>query len=285
MDKEIDNGAAELIRELTETGIGAETPVGGNTPYVLHRSDYKVTTLESCIHNDRSARPYRVKQTVEVWDAVSFIAYFQDFRDSCSRVFADVNAATVTGILDYHEYQTGENAVVTHPNPRWGSHRLALSLKKSPEWILWTSQNKKVMDQDTFATFIEDNAPDIVRPDAATMKEIASDLHETHEMTFAGKATSPNGSQKINYTQENKSTFGKSNADVPEAFTVAIPVYVGGGLVQLTARLRWRVNGGKVSFWYDLLRADQAERAAFDATRSQIQDGIGIGILSGVARA
>jgi uncharacterized protein YfdQ (DUF2303 family) len=252
---------------------------GGNTPYLLHRQDYKVTTLEACIQNDRSERPHRIKQAVEVWDAASFIEYFLEFRDAASRVFADVNAATVTAVLDYHEGATEEPAA-----PRWGSHKLTLSLKKSPEWLLWIASNKKTMDQDTFATFIEDNAPDIVDPSAATMKEIASDLHETHEMTFAGKAATPNGSQKISFTQENKSSFGKADATVPESFKVGIPVYVGGERVQLVARLRWRVAGGKATFWYDLLRADAAERAAFDATRAQVAEAIGAPIISGVAR-
>lgn len=168
--------------------------------------------------------------------------------------------------------------------PRWGSHKLTLSLKKSPEWILWNASNKKVMAQDDFATFIEDNAPDIVEPSAATMKEIASDLHETHEMTYGGTTKSANGSQKLTYAQENKSTFGKAEATVPESFRIAIPVYQGGASIGLIARLRWRVSGGKATFWYDLLRADAAERAAFEGTRGVIEEAIATTIISGLVR-
>jgi uncharacterized protein YfdQ (DUF2303 family) len=283
VDNAIDQGTAELIRELTTLSSGSDSVTDGNTPYVVIPQTHKVVTLESCIVNDRNERPHRIKQAVEVWDAASFIEYFIAFRDHSSRVFADVNAATVTSVMDYHEFvEATEGAEAALP--RWGSHKLTLSLKKSPEWLLWIASNKKTMDQDTFATFIEDNAPDIVDPSAATMKEIASDLHETHEMTFAGKATTPNGSQKISFTQENKSSFGKADATVPESFKVGIPVYVGGERVQLVARLRWRVAGGKATFWYDLLRADAAERAAFDATRAQVAEAIGAPIISGVAR-
>jgi uncharacterized protein YfdQ (DUF2303 family) len=283
VDNAIDQGTAEFIRELADASSAVGTVEGGNTPYLLHPADYKVTTLEALIQNDRSERPHRIKQAVEVWDAASFIEYFIAFRDHSSRVFADVNVATVTSVLDYHEW-IGEETHNDTAVPRWGSHKLTLSLKKSPEWLLWIASNKKTMDQDTFATFIEDNAPDIVDPSAATMKEIASDLHETHEMTFAGKATTPNGSQKISFTQENKSSFGKADATVPESFKVGIPVYIGGERVQLVARLRWRVAGGKATFWYDLLRDDAAERAAFDATRAQVAEAIGAPIISGVAR-
>ncbi len=274
-----DEKTALLIADLSAAGLKTQETPGGNTPFVLIPDGYKVQGLEGFIQNDRSERPHRIKQAVEVWDTASFIGYFLKFRDEHSRVFADVNAATVTAILDYHE--DGELQVVA---PRWGSHKLALSLKKSPEWLLWLASNKKVMDQDTFATFIEDNNPDIVEPSAATMKEIASDLHETHEMDYGSTATAANGSKKLIYTQNNKSTFGKADTTVPEAFKVGIPVYVGGGLVQLVARLRWRVTNGKVSFWYDLLRADAAERAAFDGARGEIAGAIGSQIINGVAR-
>jgi uncharacterized protein YfdQ (DUF2303 family) len=276
----IETPTAEVIRELTTLGIGAETPEGGNTPYVIVPRGCEVRTLEALIYNDRSARPNRIKQAIEVWDAESFIAYFLAFRDASSRVFADVQAATVTAILDYHEFRESVEGQEVNA-PRWGSHKVTLALKKSPEWLLWIASNKKTMDQDAFATFIEDNNPDILEPNAGTMREIASDLHETHEMTYAGTTKAPNGSQRLNYTQENKSTFGKSDASVPESFRVGIPVYVGGGLVSLVARLRWRVAGGKASFWYDLLRADAAERAAFDATRATVTDAIGVPVISG----
>ncbi len=280
---EFNEGTSQLIADLSAAGVAVHTVENGNTPFAVIPEDYKVVGLAEMVQNDRSERPHRIKQNVEVWDAKGFNAYFLLYRDSCSRVFADVNAATVTGILDYHEDSGDGSGDIM---PRWGSHKLTLSLKKSPEWLLWTTKQsvKNAMDQDTFATFIEDNAPDIVDPSAATMKEIAGDLHQTSEMTFAAKATTPNGSQKITYAQENKSTFGKAEATVPESFAIAIPVYVGGSLVKLIARLRWRVNGGKAVFWFDLLRADAAERAAFDATRGEIESAIGTQIISGVVR-
>ena len=288
MADDITKHAADLIRELTDASQAVGTVEGGNTPYLLHRQDYKVTTLEGCIQNDRSERPVRIKQAVEVWDTDSFTEYFMRFRDSNSRVFADISAATVMAILDYHESRLSAEGIESDAAaPRWGSHRLTLLLKKSPEWLLWANDekhggnNRKTMDQDTFATFIEDNNPDIVEPTAATMKEIASDLHETHEMVYAGTTKGANGSQKLTYTQENKSTFGKSDASVPESFRVAIPVYVGGSMVSLVARLRWRVSGGKATFWYDLLRADAAERAAFDAARVEISTACKVPVLNG----
>jgi uncharacterized protein YfdQ (DUF2303 family) len=280
---EIDEGTSALIAQLAEAAVITRTVEGGNTPFLLAPNDYKLITLDHVMQNDRSERPHRIKQAVDVWDTAGFIEYFQKFRDASSRVFADVAAATVTAILDYHEFTDSVEGQTANA-PRWGSHKLTLILKKSPEWLLWTGSNKKTMDQDTFATFIEDSAPDITEPSAATMKEIASDLHETHEMTFAGTAKAANGSAKLNYSQENKSTFGKADATVPESFKIGIPVYQGGQLIPLIARLRWRVSGGKASFWYDLLRSDAAERAAFDGARTVIAEAIGIQIINGVAR-
>ncbi len=280
MDNSIDQGTAELIRELTGAGAAIREVPGGNTPLVVIPEEYKAVGLGEFVHNDRSERPYRIKQTVEVWDGASFIEYFTKFSDECSRVFADVSAATVTAILDYHQ----DNAEGVDTKPRWGSHKLTLSLKKSAEWLLWTRSNKVSMDQDAFATFIEDNAPDITSPTAATMKEIASDLHETSSMTFGATAKAANGASKLTFTDEKTTTFGKAAATVPEAFQIAIPVYQGGAIIDLVARLRWRVNSGKAMFWYDLLRSDAVERAAFDATRLAIELAITTKVISGVAR-
>lgn len=282
MDERLSQDTGALIAELASAGMAVNTAVG-NTPFVVIPDGYKIGSLADMVQNDRSERPHRIKQAVEVWDAAGFVTYLLNFRDANSRVFADVNAATVTAILDYHEFADSIEGQEGNA-PRWGSHKLTLSLKKSPEWLLWIASNKKLMDQDTFATFVEDNAPDIIEPSSATMKEMATDLHETHEMNYGSTATAANGSKKLVYTQDNKSTFGKSETTMPEAFKVAIPVYVGGGLVQLVARLRWRVAGGKVSFWYDLLRADAAERAAFDATRAEIAGAIEAPIISGLVR-
>jgi hypothetical protein len=78
-----------------------------------------------------------------------------------------------------------------------------------------------------------------------------------------------------------KGTFGSGKIEIPEQFTIAIPVYVGTARVPLTARLRYRINGGKLVIWYDLLRASVIERDVFLAVLGGIQDGLKIGIING----
>ncbi len=76
---------------------------------------------------------------------------------------------------------------------------------------------------------------------------------------------------QLKYSETIKGTYGSGNVEVPERFTISIPVYLGCENISVTARLRYRLNSGKLTFWYDLLRAEAIEREAFLKTRSSIQ--------------
>ena len=47
-----------------------------------------------------------------------------------------------------------------------------------------------------------------------------------------------------------------------ERFAIGIPVFWNGDAYQITARLKYRVRDGKVSFWYELERTDVVFEAA-----------------------
>ncbi len=47
-------------------------------------------------------------------------------------------------------------------------------MRHSPEWDTWQSKDGEKCNQMDFAEFVEDNAPDIVNPDAATILEVDS---------------------------------------------------------------------------------------------------------------
>jgi uncharacterized protein YfdQ (DUF2303 family) len=195
---------------------------------------------------------------VKLFDAASFCAYYDLFSDSDSRIFADPTAFSFTAVLDYHQAGDGE--------PRFGKHVAMFICRKSEEWMTWSNTNKKQMSQVDFADFIESNAPDIHEPPAAAMLDVARDLKAKNEVTFESGVRLSDGQQRLVYQETIRGSVGKANMDVPEQFVIRIPIFYGSAPVAITARLRYRINTGKLVFWSDLLRANQMAQEAFEAT-------------------
>lgn len=271
-----DKAISDLVRLGASFGKPNEIP-GGNTPFIVIPNDHKVVDLSSYVHNERSLFPIRKKGMVTVLDVGSFCEYYSLFSDENSRAFANEQSASILAILDYH--CAGENSA------RWGSHRINLALRHSEEWSRWKGNDGTRTNQMDFAEFIEDNAPDIVTPDPATMLEVARDLSAKTEADFGSAIRMQNGSVQFKCSEQIKGTFGAGNVEVPERFVIAIPVYVGSERVKITARLRYRINAGKLSFWYDLLRAEAVRRDAFLDVQKSIADTLGIRIINGVPAA
>lgn len=270
-------GNREFLREAVRLGqnVGEAKPLVNGIPYAVIPQDSKIESLEKFLHNDYAERPHRKKGTVSVLDAASFIEYYSLFSDEHSRVFADETKSQVLAVLDYHGI--GDNA------PRWGQHRVRLDLRHSEEWITWCGSNGQAhkMNQLDFAELIEDNAPDIKEPNAATMLEMARTLQAKTDIDFSSAIRTSNGQVQLKYNEIIKGTYGSGNVEIPEEFVILIPVYVGAPRVSIRGRLRYRLASGKLSIWYDLLRPEEHKRAAFLHTLSQIKDSLKVTVIHG----
>lgn len=269
---------ADITADAIQKIVSLATPqvvvssLPGGLPSVLVPEEFTLEVLKT--NEDYAQGPRRIKGTVKVFDPASFVRYFEDFKDSYSRIFADETVPTIQAVLDYHE--DGTTAV-----PRWCQHRVQLCLRKSEEWSLWTTLNAKRMTQEDFARFLEDNSPDLEEP--AKMIEVARSLSAKTEMTFESSVRTNSGA-KFKYNEVVKATGGIGPAgelEVPDTFGLRIPVYLGTPLVTLRARLRFQITGGKLAMWYDLWRAAEAERRAFGDVRQSISDATEVQILNG----
>ncbi len=267
-----DKSIADLVDLGRMTG-DAKVAVGGLVPYAVIPNNCKVEDLSRLLFNEHAERPERKQGTITVLDGVSFCEYYTLFSDENSRAFADETKSRILAVLDYHEAHDS--------GPRWGKHRLDLPLRHSPEWETWNGEDAKNQTQTAFAEFMEDNAPDIVSPDAATMREIAMDLSAKNDVNFASGVRLANGQVQLVYNETIVGTYGKGQMEIPERFTISIPVHVGAERVEMVVRLRYRINGGKLTFSYHLFRPDAVERAAFVAVRQSIEQALGIRIING----
>jgi uncharacterized protein YfdQ (DUF2303 family) len=227
-------------------------------------------------------RPRRIKAHPKFVDAQSFIKYFNDFSDDQSRIFAEEKTAKIfaeektakiLAILDYH------SAIDL---AAWCQHQATLQLQKSEEWTLWNAHDKRLKSHEDFVQFIEDNLPDITNPAGAVMLEMVRTLTASAEISCES-ALRTNAGFKVHFNEVVKGTAGPAHdVEIPEKFTVSIPVYIGSPKVDLTARLRYRLASGKLTLWYDLYRAAAVERAAFASVRDIVAAATETVVLNGV---
>lgn len=264
------------IREIRDLARAATTPqTGEKVHYAVIPEGSKVVSLKEYQYPE-GIRPSRVVANLKMQDAASLCSYVNSFKDARSRMFGSVSALSFLAVMDYHPVAAGD---IT--DPQFLSHRAEFPLKHSEEWALWIGKNDKLIPQTDFAEFLEDNRTDIVKPDSATMLEVAKDLQAHSEVNFASKINSQSGAATLQYDEQIKATVSTGQITVPESFTVRIPVFFGESPIDIPARLRFRVSGGKLSFQYKLQRPSEIIANAFEVVRQEIAAATTLEVLLG----
>lgn len=244
----------------------AKSPAGG-APYAVIPSDSKLEPLEGLLPT-----PIRHRATVTANDVPTVIAYFNRFKSGASALFADQPKFTIVGILDYHAPET----------PAFREHRLSYAAPRSLEWLTWRAQSGKRMDQETFAQFIEDNVVDIREPAGADVLEVARNLQSKKKVEFSSAIRLADGQQQFSYQEAIDGSTAKGQIKIPDTFKLGIPVFLGGDMYEVTARLRYRIESGKLGLWYELYRPEHIEIDAFSQVVTKVADGTATPVWAGV---
>ncbi len=208
--------------------------------------------------------PRRIKATIELRSAQSFCDYVAQYAAKGASVFCDLKAQRFTAVLDYH---------VNQDNPAWAGHKATYTCPIDSRWKTWTSRNGKPMSQVEFAQFIEDNLPDIVKPDGTDMLTVSRTLQAKKKVDFKSDQNLSNGDIQFTYNETTNGSAG--NIEIPQEFVLGIPVYEGGAKYEVIARLRYRISEGNLSMWYDLVRPERMEEDAFKETADNIKQQCG----------
>lgn len=220
--------------------------------------------------------PSRKTGTTVVRDATSFTAFWDKHSDDDSEVYADADQLRVTAVLNADSSVTAD----------WGDHRLQLSLRETDAWKQWATNDDKLLDQERFATFIEDHLPEILEPAAAEMLEIAQSISGTVKAEFTSGTRLATGQRQLSYVETVTAKAGqKGNLVIPEVFTVGLVPFEGSDGYRLTARLRYRIEGDRLRIGYKLDRPADVRRTAFDDVVKAIGEQITQPILNGTPAA
>lgn len=286
--------AAQVPTEKTIDGIVCSVSADGRT----------ITPLQ--IAERLLSAPRRKRARVQLYEAASFIDYVKAHAlAGRTHIFGKATelGGGFTAVLDYHGVENLPAIVVSPPITSssdaaapaeivagnritampisvagFGEHVCELSLETTPEWKRWIGNNNKLLSQEAFAEFIEENQLDIVAPDAGVILDMAQLLEGTKTVTFKSGKNLRNGSVQLAYVEDVVATGGsvasrrEDSMSIPDKFTLQLVPFVGANGVQVEARLRYRIgDNGRVSFAYVLNQPWKVIEAAFAATRDDIE--------------
>ena len=268
---------AVLPRRLDEGVHAILTPDGGisivETPG--HQQD-----REHQWAVDHAEAPDHIHRTVTVLDPVSLVSYIGDYNGlgedeggynlgvGCLELWADIDNRTIKAYCDGYD--------------GWRRHTATLQLKTSREWVEWASIDGKLLDQVTFAEFIEDHLSTIADPDGAKLLDICQTLQVHTSAQFKQQSILANGQRVFRYEEDLEAKAGqKGDLQIPGTLTLALRPFQGSERVGITARFRFQVRDGVLRLGVKLAEPEAALEEAFSAIVGHVQAGVPVHINYG----
>jgi uncharacterized protein YfdQ (DUF2303 family) len=163
--------------------------------------------------------------------------------------------------------------------PGWGDFKAAYACPLSVEWKRWMAKSqhekerKEGMAQADFMQFLEDNLQDVVRPEGALLLTAAHNFEAKKDVSFKSATRLQDGSIAFLYDEKVNEVSQPGKIALPSEFTICIPVFEGGAKYEVDARLRYRVNGGGLVLWYELVKTHKILEHAFNTVLQEVSEG------------
>ena len=215
--------------------------------------------------------PVRKKASVKLRDLKSFTDYVNAEKTPDTRIYGSYTPPGFTAVINDHGADAG-----------WRDYTVGYVCPLAAEWSTWKGKSGTLMNQEQFAQFIEDNLPDIAIPAAADMLEISRSLEAKKKVNFASGIRLSNGQNELTYEEEISGTANKGKLQVPEEFTIGIPVLEGGLKYAVPCRLRYRIaDAGKLTMWFEMIRPHKILEDAVKAVWTEIEQKTELSIFNG----
>lgn len=301
---------AELaVKAAQKPGVAKIEVDGEEGVFLVLPQGLRAESIKKFVDEYRE-RPARKTGTVRLGDLASFIDLVERFKDSESVIFARAagqpsqNAGSQPPVLEavfnYHEPTHLAEGTGDKGQPRFGDHRAIYAFPVSEEWLAWTRGNGKQMSQEEFAAFVEDRIGDVADPGQASgtladffRAKLGVEFATPARLMELSRGLSVRVGQRVRNAQnlatgEAQVQFIEEHADeagvplkIPGAFVLAIPVFQFGAPYQVAARLRYRLAGGSINWFYELHRADRIFDHAFKEACDTAQERTGLPLFIG----
>jgi uncharacterized protein YfdQ (DUF2303 family) len=266
------NPAPNHIQSAIDAGLKLApkviiNPIQDGRPFVVLRDGAgteQAIPLEETIDS-----PPRKIGTVKLDDAASFIAYWETHNLPSSAIYARLSNPQFTAVFDEH----------ASDQPHYRQHRATFTPQYSPEYKTWIGSNGKenaFAGNEELALWIEDQIPDFMEPPGATMMQMALNFKVVQNASFGKAVRLQDGNTAFTYTNDVQGSFDHESGSIkiPDQFTINIPIYAGLNAQKyaFSARFRYRLNGNRLTLWYELIRPHKLVDQAFDDLVSTISN-------------
>jgi len=209
------------LKTVLDAGAASAQPVTAHSgiPYAVVPNGYDLHELEHLL-----PVPARKRGEVILTEADSFIHYVSKHgQEGSTLIYAQVNTEdsflSLTAVLNGHS-----------DKPDWGDHKCHFQPRPSVEWKRWTSSDGRIFTQNDFATYLEDNLPDIASadgmPSGADILQMALGFEANADKRLRSKINLQSGGVQFEFVEdEDKDT--RSRMQVFKRFMLGIPVFEG----------------------------------------------------------
>lgn len=228
---------------------------------------YSLVTPEGSEHHlidlsEHLPSPKRKRGNTALHTADSLVAFIARHRGEDFEMYADADSFTITAVLN----PTGKATA------GWSDHRATLTLRQTPEWKRWATKSGTMMNQTTFAEFIEEGIGEIAEPPAAEMLELAQNFQAAVKVNFKSSRLLDNGQRQITYEETIDAKAGaRGNITIPKEFAIGVAPFEGCVPYRVVARLRFRINDGALAIGYTLDHPEVVLRSAFDDEVNKVE--------------
>jgi uncharacterized protein YfdQ (DUF2303 family) len=271
-----ETSAAGVVRDLAQAAtLPSELDLGAYyvvvTPAGLQKID-----LTGDEYRDT---PKRKTGIVKVRDVASFAHYYERHADPDSEIWADLDRAVITAVLDAHRSSEPDSGA------RWQQHRVALVLEQTAPWKTWTEASGKLLPQQQFAEFLEANAADVA-PDgpvsAADLLEVAQKFYMTVNTEHQSGQRLADGQVHLVYIEKAEAKAGqRGELTVPSEFQLAIVPYDDCDRRRVTARFRYRSENGQLRLGFVLDDPARIAREAVEEIVEKTADAVDAVVMRG----
>lgn len=214
---------------------------------------------------DNASGPERLSGTSRHVTQESFVGHVNTYKTDTTKLWADPDKVNVQVIYDYH----------LRDLPRWREHRAIYSCPLSEQWKRWIEYSGKAFGQTEFAEFLDANFHDLQSPPAdedgaepGAMLDVAQNLVINSKGTFKKVINRTTGEHVFVCKNEHDQ---ESSTPIPKKFWIVIPVFRGGGVYAVEARVRFSLRDNRATFAYELHRADEISESAFSKVVETVQ--------------
>lgn len=255
---------AAVVAELADQAAeNQRVAVSVGEVYLVRGDEGQLRVVDT---DDYAQHPRHKEAKRSVTDAASFVAYVNRHADDHTEVYAHTNTSKVIAVIDSHDESTGD--------PGWQKHRVSLDLEHSKQWLAWKNADGKLLAQDEFADFIDDQWNDVIDPEPARMIDIARTFQAHTKVNFESVIRDTSGDVKLSYIEDTAAKAGqKGDIEIPARIQLALRPYIGGPIYSIWANFRYRLRGGSVSLGFKLERPELILEAAFADIVTEIRDG------------